>query len=240
MDAAYGCDQVRAGKEWLHRDGGSGAINYCDCRSGTSRLLGRRGGSRRDHTGGINRNGEGLFRWSRIREKKLCGCEGTKRNYAAAKTKKTIYAATKAKPVAPWTDGYPNIQFVEGPVVDIDFDKDTPYSEVNTLSYIPLLVAGEYLSRWPFADTGTKAPDSRRNARRSSSNEEIRKALRKLLNDEKAAGRKPPNDEELWKMLGAWGIGPRQRVREVLREKEFSSRERLRPGERWRERKTGR
>lgn len=58
---------------------GSGAINYCDCRSGTSRLLGRRGGSRRDHTGGINRNGEGLFRWSRIREKKLCGREGTKR-----------------------------------------------------------------------------------------------------------------------------------------------------------------
>ena len=200
-----------------------------------------------DDEGGL----EGIVPGEFIGTVKVCldGVGYVKRNYAAAKAQreimrlqrqKKIYAAEKAKPVAPWTDGYPNIQFVEGPVVDIDFDKDTPYSEVNTISYIPLLVAGEYLSRWPFADTGTKAPDSRRNARRSSDNEKIRKALRKLLNDEKAAGRKPPNDEELWKMLGAWGIGPRQRVREVLREKEFSSRERLRPGERWRGRKTGR
>jgi len=65
--------------------------------------------------------------------------------------------AGEAKPIARRACDYPKLEFVKGAVIDIDFDKDTPYSEVNTLSYIPLLVLKEDMHRWPLEETSAEA-----------------------------------------------------------------------------------
>ena len=69
-------------------------------------------------------------------------------------------ATAKAKSITRWTRNYPKIQFVNGPVIDVDFGEDSPLTEVNTLNYIPLLVSKEHMDRWPLEDSGS-APTKR-------------------------------------------------------------------------------
>ena len=71
------------------RDGGGGAINYSNCGIGVFPACSDdEGGLEGVIAGELTGTVEVLLQWSRIREKKLCGCEGTKRNYAAANQKK--------------------------------------------------------------------------------------------------------------------------------------------------------
>ena len=145
----------------------------------------------------------------------------------------------KAKSITRWTGNYPKIEFVNGPVFD-DFQKlptneNLPCAEVSNLTYIPLLVSKEDMDRWPLEDSSTKvrsANKARIPRSNASTPEVIRTELRNIYKTEKMANRKPPNEDEVWKKLDALGVGPRQRVREVLKEKEFLS-QRLKPGERW-------
>jgi len=145
----------------------------------------------------------------------------------------------KAKSITRWTGKCPKIQFVNGPVFndfqDVPLTENLPYAEVSTLTYIPLLVLTEDMDRWPLEDSSTKvrsANKARIPRSKNSTKEKIRTELKKIFKNEKAASRKPPNEEEAWEKLVALGVGPRDRVREVLKEKEFSS-QRLKPGERW-------
>ena len=145
----------------------------------------------------------------------------------------------KVKSIARWMGNYPKLQFVNGPVFD-DFEyvplaKNAPDTEVSNLNYIPLLVSKEYMDRWPLEDSSTKvrsANKARVPRSKDSTKEVIRTELKNIFKNEKVAKRKPPNKEEAWKKLVELGVGPRHRVREVLKEEEFSS-QRLKPGERW-------
>jgi hypothetical protein len=140
----------------------------------------------------------------------------------------------KIQSIAHRARNHPKLQFVSGPVID-EFGDDVPLTEVNTLNYVPLLVLKEDMDRWPLGDASTKvrsANKARIPRPKNSTKEEIRTALKTIFKNEKAASRKPPNEEEAWKKLVKLGVGPRDRVREVLKEKEFSS-QRLKPGERW-------
>jgi hypothetical protein len=145
----------------------------------------------------------------------------------------------KAKSITRWTGKCPKIQFVNGPVFndfqDVPLTENLPYAEVSSLTYIPLLVLKEDMDRWPLEDSSTKVRSTNK-ARiprsKDFTTEQIRTELRKIIKIEKAANRKPPNKAEAWEKLVALGVGPRDRVREVLKEKEFSS-QRLKRGERW-------
>ena len=146
----------------------------------------------------------------------------------------------KAKSITRWTGKCPKIQFVNGPVFndfqDVPLTENLPYAEVSTLTYIPLLVLKEDMDRWPLEDSSTKvrsANKARIPRSKNSTKEVIRTELKKIFKNEKVAKRKPPNKEEAWKKLDKLGVGPRDRVRDVLDEEEFSSQS-LKRGERWR------
>jgi hypothetical protein len=162
---------------------------------------------------------------------KICldGVGVVKRNRETAKTKS----------ITRWTGNCPKLEFVNGPVFDdfknVPLTENAPDNEVSNLNYIPLLVSKEDMDRWPLEDSSTKVHSANKDRiprSKDFNKEEIRTELKKILEIEKAARRKPPNEEEAWEKLVALGVGPRDRVREVLKEKEFSS-QRLKPGERW-------
>ena len=48
-------------------------------------------------------------------------------------------------------DTYPPLEFVKGPVVDIDYEQVGPIPEINSEDYIPLLVLKENVLRWPLS-----------------------------------------------------------------------------------------
>ena len=60
--------------------------------------------------------------------------------------------ATKTKYPTGHIYGYPKVEIVAGPVVDIvfDFDQDTPIPDVNKRDFWPLLVSRDDIQKWPF------------------------------------------------------------------------------------------
>ena len=70
---------------------------------------------------------------------------------------KRNYETAKSKSIARSTSKYPPLEFVSGPVIDADMDLNGPLTEVNTLTYSPLLVSKEQIDHWPLDDSNRKA-----------------------------------------------------------------------------------
>ncbi len=73
---------------------------------------------------------------------------------------KRNYETAKSKSIARSTSKYPPLEFVSGPVIDADMDLNGPLTEVNTLTYSPLLVSKEQMDHWPLDDSNHKAPNT--------------------------------------------------------------------------------
>jgi hypothetical protein len=58
--------------------------------------------------------------------------------------------AAKTKYPIGHLSSYAKVEIVDGPVVDIVFDQDTPIPDVNTSDYWPLLVSRDDIQKWPF------------------------------------------------------------------------------------------